>query len=110
MASYPYPLGSVLDKIKQITRVDIEDVCDDGAACQRFGGRSGVWFWLLSTDDWAIYTRLESIWPSIVGPNSARFALIHCKSGVDAGLLLHFLATPAEQNDYLPGCHEIQVW
>jgi hypothetical protein len=110
LPSYGHPLSSVLDKITQASRVDVEDVYEDAAARQRFGGRRGVWFWLLSPDDSVVYTRLQSAWPSIVGPNGASFALIHCRSGVDAGLLLHYLATPAEQKDHPPGCHEIQAW
>ena len=38
------------------------------------------------------------------------FALIHCRSGRDCGVWLHYLSTEQDRREYLCHCHQIPCW
>ena len=101
MPGYEQPLARVLDRIQQIVSLDIQDLKDQGE-----------WFLLVSDnyEDPNLFSILKQQWQSIVGPSGHCFALIHCRTGRDPGVWLHYLGTEQARRDYLCSCHQIATW
>lgn len=101
MDGYEQPLSRVLDRIQQATPVSIQDYEDDGE-----------WFLMESDkfEDPQLFGILKGQWNSIVGPNAASFALIHCRAGRECGVWLHYLGTDQDRREYLCHCHQIPCW
>jgi hypothetical protein len=71
-----------------------------------------VWFRLAPDrmGDAVLFQTLNNQWESIVFPNDDKFALIHCQTGSQSGVWLHYLATDSEREEYLCGCYQIPSW
>jgi hypothetical protein len=71
-------------------------------------GTDPDWFVISSSrmSNQQLFQQLKSRWSMIVGPEPWRYALIHCKTGEDAGVWLHILPPP----EYEPGCHEVSYF
>jgi hypothetical protein len=98
---YSPAVRQVLDRINEVTPVNVEDYDD-----------TGEWFQLESDELWdqELYANLNSNWYRIVGPYLNFFALIYCQEGDDPGVWLHYLATSDVQGEYLSGCYLIPSW
>jgi len=98
---YPPAVGQVLNRINEVTSVSVEDY--DGA---------GEWLELESDELWdqELYATLNANWYGIVGPYLNFFALVHCQTGDDPGVWLHYLADSDVQAEYLVGCYQIASW
>jgi hypothetical protein len=101
MPSYEWPLSWVLGRIDAISSATIEDYKNEGE-----------WFRLrpYRMADEQLFRVLEGQWDGIVFLNAAKFALVHCQSGRESGVWLHYLATDGDRSEYLCDCHQIPSW
>jgi hypothetical protein len=69
---------------------------------------SNEWFRLRSPTlgDKQLFQMLQAIWPTIVGAEPQKFALIYCRAGQNAGVWFHLLPNL----EYEPGCHELDTF
>jgi hypothetical protein len=96
------PLSTVLDNINRTNPVTA--TCPDGR---------GEWLLLESEEfsDRLLFDKLKLSWSQFAPyAEDERFALIFCRSGLNSGVWLHYLATPKACAEYLPGCHEVVSW
>jgi hypothetical protein len=68
-------------------------------------GAPDEWFLLRSTvlSNEQLFAMLRAAWPAVVGPEPHKFALLHCRTGPNAGVWFHLLPNA----EYEPGCHEV---
>jgi hypothetical protein len=101
MAYYTAPLSTVLKRLTQTVSVNVEDY--DG---------TGEWFWVSSDDlaDDQLYYKLKVAWPRFAGVALNQLALIHCETGDDSGVWLHYLGNADARREYAVGCHKIPSW
>jgi hypothetical protein len=95
-AAYVHGPATIL-KLKTISQFEVK--AEQG---------STEWFQLHSRalSDKQLFAMLKAIWPAIVGADSRKFALIHCLAGPNAGVWFHLLPN----DEYEPGCHEVQAF
>ena len=93
LSGFTHSPGTVA-RLRALTQFDAKP---DGGGMEWFQLRSHV----LSNKQ--LFQMLQAIWPTIVGAEPHKFALLHCRSGQHAGVWLHLLPN----NEYEPGCHEV---
>jgi len=101
MSDYIWPLSKVLDSIGSTTDMTVEDYLDEGE-----------WFRLAPyrMRDEVLFQTLSNHWDGIVFPTEGMFALVHCQSGRQRGVWLHYLGTDSDREEYLCGCFQIPDW
>jgi hypothetical protein len=97
LTPYAHKSGAITSRLKACTQFEV-----------RPDASSSEWFQLRSTalTSQQLFTMLKAVWPAIVGAEPQKYALIHCKSGVHAGVWFHLLPNA----DYEPGCHEVATF